>query len=223
MGYTGKLQEKQTAIKLRQKGISYRQIVKEVKVSKDTVSRWCRDIKLTPRQIEKLIQNKANGLRKGSIIGAKVNQAKRIKDEKVLMQQGITEIGTVSKRERFLIGVSLYMAEGSKTGSGIEFTNSDPSAIKFMFNWFQEFCQINKENIRCSLWLHDNLNEHYAIKFWSDFLKISPKQFGKTYLAKSKSNQIRKQIHHYGIIKIRFYNIHKLRLIKGWIAGILSA
>lgn len=222
MGYVGKIREKQLATKLREQGHSYRDITKRTNVSKDTVSRWCRDIQLSQEQINNLISNKANGLKKGSLIGAQRNKEKRMAEESELLLIGVKQVGRLSRRDRFIIGISLYMAEGSKTSAGVEFTNSDCSAVKFMVDWFQEFCQISKNQIRCSLWLHDNLDENIAKCFWSHLLNIHPEQFGKTYLSKNRHNNPRKQLHSYGIIKVRFYNIRKLRLIKGWIKGILS-
>lgn len=223
MGFSGKLKEKQKAVKLRKLGFSYREIVKKVPVSKDTISRWCRDVELTPSQIEKLIKNKTNGLKIASIKGARSNYTKRLNNERRLSDSGSRQIGSLSRRDRFLVGVSLYMAEGSKTGCGVEFTNSDPDAVKFMASWFQEFCQVSIAKLRCSLWLHSNLDENIAKGYWSNLLKIPQNQFGKTYFAKNIKNKIRKQIHPYGIIKIRFYNVNKLRLIKGWITGILTS
>jgi len=225
MGYTGKLKEKQKAIKLRKLGFSYREIVKKVPVSKDTISRWCRDVKLTPIQIQKLIENKENGLRIGSIIGAETNRLKRINSEKILLDKGIQQVGRISNRDRFISGISLYQAEGSKTNSAVEFTNSDPQTIKFMVHWFEDFCQIEKRELKCNLWLHDNLSETIAINYWTNYLEFSKSQFGKTYFAKNKINspKVRKNIHQYGIIKIRFYDTFKLRLIKGWITGILTS
>ena len=44
MGYIGKLKEKKLAIKLRRKGYSYREIQKKVKVSKGSLSLWCRGV-----------------------------------------------------------------------------------------------------------------------------------------------------------------------------------
>lgn len=222
MGYNGKLKEKETAISLRKQGFSYREIYQKVGVSKDTISRWCRDVLLTQDQINKLILNKENGLRKGSVIGALANKKKRIKSEIIFINKGIKDIGKLTKRDRFLVGVALYFAEGSKTNSSIEFTNSDPESIIFMVKWLYEFLNIKPRDLHFALWLHDNLNENIAKNYWSKLLNISTTQFNKTYFAKNKilSKKIRKNIHSYGIIKIRYYNIQKFRLIKGWIKGI---
>lgn len=141
-----------------------------------------------------------------------------------MLKKGIVQVGKVNRRDRFIAGITLYQCEGSKTGSAIEFTNADPKTIKFMTNWICSFCNIKKHNLKFSLWLHDNLDESNAIEFWCNLLKIKPSQFGKTYFAKNKTNspKIRKNIHLFGIIKIRFYSTSKLRLILGWIKGVLS-
>ncbi len=224
MGYFGKLEEKEKAKRLRKKGYSYNQIKTETGLSKDTICRCCRDIELTKKQILALNLNRKRGQILGSIRGAKTNQRRRILSEERLLKKGIKQIGTLNKREKFMLGIAFYQGEGSKTGSGVEFTNSDPDTVVFMVRWFEEFCQIGKENLKCSLWLHDNLNEKVAIKYWSDLLGVKKEQFGKTYVAKNKINskKIRKNIHKYGIIKIRYYDVLKLRLILGWIKGVLT-
>ena len=61
MGYAGKLEEKQLALRLRQKGYSYSEIKKKVPVSKDTLSRWCRDVILDCDQLETLRKKQLKG------------------------------------------------------------------------------------------------------------------------------------------------------------------
>jgi hypothetical protein len=224
MGYYGNLEKKNLIQKLRKSGHSYRDIEKITQTSKSTIGNYCQNIQLTKKQTEKLIKNKSNGLIKASLLGAKSNKDKRILQEEQLLKEGIKQVGKLSKRDKFIAGITLYQGEGSKTNNSVEFTNSHPETIKFMVKWLCEFCQIKSDQLKFSLWLHDNLNESKAIEFWCDFLKIKPSQFGKTYFAKNKINspKIRKNIHEFGIIKIRFYNSIKLRLILGWIKGVLS-
>jgi hypothetical protein len=225
MGYYGKLEEKEIAKSLRKKGYSYGKIKQITGLSKDTISRCCRDIKLTDSQIIQLDLNRQKGQTLASLKGAKTNQLRRINSEKTLLYEGIQQVGHVSNRDRFIAGISLYQAEGSKTNQAVEFTNSDPETINFMVNWFEEFCQIKRKELNCSLWLHDNLSEVRAVDYWTNYLKLSKSQFGKTYFAKNKVNipKIRKNIHQFGIIKIRYYDAFKLRLILGWIKGVLTA
>jgi hypothetical protein len=224
MGYFGNLEKKNLIQKLRQEGHSYREIEKLTKTSKSTIGNYCKNIKLSETQIQKLINNKKNGLTKATILGSQVNKNKRLLQESQLLKKGVEDVGKMSQRDRFITGIALYQGEGSKTNNSVEFTNSNPETIKFMVNWLHDFCQIELDNLKFSLWLHDNLDEKKAIEFWCDLLKIKSSQFGKTYFAKNKLNspKIRKNIHQFGIIKIRFYNSAKLRLILGWIKGVLS-
>ena len=115
MGYFGKLEEKEVAKSLRKKGYSYGKIQLATGLSKDTISRCCRDIELTQKQIKQLDLNRKKGQTLGSLKGAKSNQLKRIISEKTLLDEGIKQVGAMSRRDRFIAGISLYQAEGSKT------------------------------------------------------------------------------------------------------------
>jgi len=224
MGYYGNLEKKVLVQKLRKKGYSYREIEEKTSISKSTISKYCKNIKLTKKQTERLIKNQKNGLMKASLLGSKANKEKRLLEEKKLLKKGVEQIGNLSCRDKFIAGIALYQGDGAKTGSTLDFTNSHPETIKFMVSWFCKFCDIQKKELKFSLWLHDNLNEERAIIFWCKYLGVNQKQFRKTYFAvnKTDSKKIRKNLHEFGIIKIRFYSASKLRLVLGWIKGILS-
>lgn len=222
MGYFGKLEEKEVVINLRKKGFSYKQILKEVNVSKDTISRWCRDITLTPQQMELLLKRKLHGGEKGRLVAAKLKHNIREKEILSLSKKGIKEVGNLSKRDRFISGISLYAGEGGKTQ--LEFANSDPKIIKFMMSWFREFCEIPESKFRGAIWIHDNLDSSEAKSFWSKTTGIPKSQFFKTYLAKNKLNsrKIRKNIHQFGVFSIVASNVRVHRKILGWIAGVME-
>ena len=135
MGYAGKLEEKELALKLRRKGLSYSEIQKKVFVSKDTLSRWCRDVILTPEQLGGLRKKRLKGAERGRIIGAKKQQRDRIRRTKKLLEQGEKEVGLLSKRDRFISGIALYLGDGLKGDKGIGFSNSNPKTISFMMKW----------------------------------------------------------------------------------------
>lgn len=222
MGYYGRLEDKINAQALRRKGFSYKEIINLIPASKDTISRWCRDIKLTKKQLNRLYQSKIKGGLKGSIIGAKKQQERRIKETSELYKQGIKEIGKLTNRDEFVSGVALYAAEGTKRDRRCDFSNSDPKLIKFMVNWFLKYCHVSKEKFRGAIWLHEGLNEKKAKQFWSKLTKIPIFNFHKTYIAKNKINskKIRKNIHEYGVFSIRISNAKIHRKIMGWIAGL---
>ena len=125
MGYAGKYEEKLLAIKLRRKGFSYKEIGERIKVSKSTLSLWCRDVALTSQQAIRLANKKLSGGEKGRLIGAKRQQQTRLKRTKKLLSVGKKEVGRLSKRERFIAGIALYAGDGLKGDKNVGFANSN--------------------------------------------------------------------------------------------------
>lgn len=225
MGYSGKLKEKLKAQELRRKGYSYNEILKHVNAAKSTLSSWCKDIELTLKQMERLHERSISGQKKGSVIAARNKQLRRWAEEKRLRKIGVKEIGKLNERQRFLVGVALYAAEGGRSDrSSVKFSNSDPKMIKFMADWFREFCKVPEPKLRGALWIHDNLDEEKARRFWSNFAGIPLAQFNRSYIVRDKPNskKIRKQKHEYGVFTIRFSDVKVKRRLNGWIEGLLS-
>jgi hypothetical protein len=222
MGYAGKLDLKLKARSLRKKGLSIKDIERKLKVSRSSASIWVRDVKLTKKQLEKLYLNKRTGALKGCIIAA-MNKIKK-KDElvKKLMQEGAKEVGRLSKRDKFITGISLYFAEGEKTSGNVGFSNTDPLAIEFMTNWFRRYCKVSEEKFRCYLYIHDNLDETKAKKFWSKLTGIPLHQFRKSYIVKNNPNRLRKAKHIYGVLRVSISDVNLHRKIMGWISGIFK-
>ncbi len=224
MGYWGKLEEKGQAQKLRKQGLSYREILTQIKVSKDTISRWCRDIELTEEQKEQLTKKKKLGQQKGSIIAAENKRKIRQEKTKQIHKEAKKDIGVLSKRDKFVTGIALYAGEGNKSDGKAGFANSDPKIIRFMMDWFREFCGVPLIKFRGAIWLHEELDEGEAKEFWSGLTKIPKNQFHKTYIAKikSESKKIRKNIHKYGVFSIYFSGADTHRKIIGWILALLD-
>lgn len=224
MGYFGKLEDKLQAQELRRKGLSYKEILQTLHVSKSTISLWCRDIELTEEQKLRLLNNKEFGQRKGSQVAAYNKRIKRIKRTEKIREEAIKELGNLAHRDKFISGIALYAAEGDKTDGKGGFSNSDPKLIKFMVDWFLKFAKIPMDNLRGAIWIHEGLDERKARQFWSGLTGIPPKQFNKTYIAriKSDSKKIRKNIHQYGVFAIRFSNSAIHRRIMGWIYALFG-
>jgi len=223
MSYAGKLELKLQARDLRKKGLSVKEIQKRLKVSKSSVSLWVRDIKLTKKQLKKLYLNSSRtGALKGSIIAAMNKIRAREELTRKLLKEGMKEIGTLSKRDKFITGVAMYFAEGSKGDKNVSFSNTDPKAIKFMVGWLRNFCNVPEKKFRASLYLHDNLNERRAKQFWSKLTKIPLDQFRKSYIVRNNPNRLRKVRHIYGVLKITVSNANLHRKIMGWISGVFK-
>ncbi|MBI3559023.1 hypothetical protein HY085_01390 [Candidatus Gottesmanbacteria bacterium] len=218
MGYFGKLEEKQTVQRLRRLGWSYGKIKIKVPVSKDSISRWCRNIRLSQKQKLKLLNNKKFGQKKGSMVAAENRHRERIERIKTIRLLAKKELGRLSKRDKFIAGIAFYAAEGDKADKAGGFANSDPAIIKFMKDWFLDFLKVPMEKLHGAIWIHDNLDAEKAKQFWSNLTGIPFDHFQKTYIAKNKkhSKKIRKNIHQYGVFSLEFYDLEKQRKVIGW-------
>lgn len=225
MGYTGLLKEKQKAQELRREGWSYGQILQVINVSKNSISRWCQEIQLTEEQQKDLMSRKMYGQKKGSIVAAENKRNLRRSREEQSYLKAKEEIGPLSRRDRFISGIALYTGEGDKGRNKSAFTNSDPKLIKFMMEWFLEFCKVPQDKFRGAIWIHEGNDELEAKKFWSGLTGISKDKFHKTYVSKVKndSKKIRKNIHKHGIFSIRFSDTNIQRQILGWILALFDA
>lgn len=181
------------ARELRQKnGESIVIIAKKLKVSKSTVSLWCRDIELSQSQIQNLLDRKENGLRLGQINGALVQKNKRIKIVKQYQEEGLKEFKQVSDREYLVFGLALYLAEGAKKSRRIEFVNSDPQLISFMRQWFIKFFSVPKEHFVYRFTINETHRARVGAvtKYWSEYLGVSQSQFRKPVFVKAKHKKI---------------------------------
>lgn len=218
MGYYGKIEEKRLAQKLRKQGYSYTEIKQKVPVSKNTLSRWCRDIPLSSLQEKRLLEKKVLGQRRGSLVAANNKRIRRIQAWEITIKETKKELGAPSKRDRFIAGLALYAGEGYKTNGQCGLANADPSIILFMKDWFIEFCETPLEKFRGAVWIHANQDAEAAVAFWSQLTQIPPSQFHKTYIVQNNSDtkKVRKNIHTHGIFSLRFCDTKSYHRILGW-------
>jgi hypothetical protein len=219
-----KLKEKERAIELRRKGLSYGEILSEVPVTKASLSLWLRDVKLGNDQKKRLIE-KGN---KGRLMGGEARRAKRIKETREIKDKAIKEVKYLSRRELWLIGAALYWAEGHKErnkGSLVRLGNSDPEMIKLFLKWLMDICKIDKTNIIFRIYLHENSKNKIkeVIRYWANATGFSLDNFTKVTWKENKINTNRKNIgrDYYGLLEVEVRkSINFNRKIQGWIEGI---
>lgn len=223
-----KSKERNQALKLRQGGKSIKDIARKLNIAKSTISLWCRDIRLTPKQIQRLHYKMVRGGYKGRMIGARMQYERRIALTKKLKKQGRQRLGSISNRDLIVAGAALYWGEGSKgEKQGVRLTNSDPYVIKFMLNWFKRIWNIHNDQIILSVIInkvHKNRVDEVE-EYWSRLTKIPRTQFNRTVLIKSKNKKKYKNFPiHFGTLTIgikRSINLH--RQIMGMIDGLGAA
>lgn len=159
---------------------------------------------------------------RGSIIAAMNKKRKREEVTKRFIEEGLATVGKLSQRDSFIAGVALYFAEGNKADESVSFSNSDARSIRFMVEWMRQFCRVPEEKFRCSLYLHDNLDENRARSFWAKAADIPLAQFRKTYIVKNNRRRFRKTKHEYGVCRITVSDVNLHRKIMGWIEGLFQ-
>lgn len=209
---------------LRQQGFGIKTIAHKLNVSSSTVSLWCKDINLTSMQIKEL-ERRSHDPYYGQRLKYlhKIQQAKQ-KNILKYFNSGIKDIGSLSEKELFTAGVSLYWAEGFKSDNQVGFANSDPNMIKFFIFWLKKCCDIEAERLKIRL----GLNIQYQSKtteiqqYWVNLLNIPLSQFQKTYYQKVKWKKTYDHPENYhGVLRIRVSKSSQLlRSIYGWIEGL---
>lgn len=222
----GKNVEKQKAIELRRKGFSYGEILKKIPVAKSTLSLWLRSVGLSKRQKQRLTEKKIDAARRGG----EARKRNRIKVAEEIKNAAEKEIGNITNRELWLLGIALYWAEGNKAkdynvSQGVIFSNSDPAMIKIFLKWVREILKINDSEIKLEIYIHENSMNKVddAIKHWAKIANMSIKKFQYIYFKNNKSNTKRKNIgnDYYGLLRINIRKSTNInRKISGWISGI---
>ena len=222
-----KSKEKNKALKLRQKGESIKDIARKLKIAKSTVSLWCRDIKLTAEQIQRLHEKMVKGGYKGRMKGARMQYERRLKKVKEWEKKGVKQIQKISNRDLLIAGISLYWGEGTRKTRHLSFSNSDPEMIKFMIRFFRKVCKIEKDRFTAYIGInkiHKNRVKEVE-KYWSKITNIPREQFTKTTLIKSKNKKVYKNFFiHYGTLTIRIKKSSELYYqMIGLIQGLVKA
>lgn len=222
-----KIQEKEKAIVLRKRGKTYTDILRVIPVAKSTLGIWLKDAKLSKTENQKFTEAK----RLASLRGGQAKKKQRIEKQKFVISKSKSEVGSLSERELFLIGVALYWAEGAKEkeyspGSPLRFANGDPYMIKLFLKWLQ-YVGVSKERICFDLYLHDN-NKYRTlevIKYWAYNTGFSEKLF-RIYYKKDIPKTKRKNIGpetYFGLVRIYVKESSDLvRKINGWVEGIVA-
>jgi hypothetical protein len=222
-----KTEEKLKAIRLRKEGKTYTDILRAVPVAKSTLAIWLKEAKLSKPENQKFTEAK----RLASLRGGEAKKKQRVEKQNEIFVKAKSEIGNLSKKDLFLIGVILYWAEGSKEkeynpGSPLRFANSDPYMIKLFLDWLKEV-GVKKERICFDIYLHNNNKYRVSevIKYWSSHTNF-PKELFKVYYKKDIPKTKRKNIYpdsYFGLTRIYVKRSSDLvRKINGWIEGICN-
>ncbi|MFE7860447.1 hypothetical protein [Streptomyces sp. NPDC057403] len=179
------------ARELRLRGWTYDQIQVELGCSKSSISLWVRDL---PKPERKRTPEEASAIaRRGWEATLRLREEERQRTK----ERAKESVGGLSARELFLVGVSLYWAEGSKDKpydrrESVTFVNSDPGMIGVYLAWL-DLLQVERERLRCTVMIHENADVLGAEEYWAAL--VGPDvRFNKTTLKKHNPKTVRKNV-----------------------------
>ena len=108
----------------------------------------------------------------------------RLKQESIHNAQraAIDEMGSITSRDLFMLGLGLFIGEGTKYDQGIRFVNANPLVLRLIIRWFVEIHRIPLNNMRIRLHIYPDTDERACITFWSNFTGIPQLQFFKSVI-----------------------------------------
>lgn len=150
-----------------------------------------------------------NYMRKNNIARRTSAETQKLQFERKPMSYMPKAKLTKSEQILKLVGLSLYWAEGAKTGGDtVDIANSDERIVSLFLTMLRSIYLIDEKRLRVFLYCHVNQNPDELISFWSNKLKISKHQFTKPYVKfEFKRNKVNKMPK--GLVHIR-YNDRKL-------------
>jgi len=210
-----KIKERALAVRLRSRGLSYGEIMRQIPVAKSSLSLWLKSVPLKPEHRKRLYTKRILFLSRG----AQSQKERRQREVWEILKKAEDEINLPLPRvARQLLGAALYWAEGSKKGA-CEVTNSDPYLIAFMVKWFESIFAISPKTLKIRLNIYSQQDDLKLKKFWSQITGIPTKNFGKSFV-KPVNKDYKKNNLYYGTAQIyvpkSVDNKHK---IFGWLAA----
>lgn len=209
------VQEKALAIKMRNDGLSYRQILERIPVSKSTLSSWLGKLELSPEIQNKLFHNCNSRQEQGRIIAGQKNKERRIIRESAIKNEAKIEFDIHKTRSDFLVGVALYWAEGGKKSGVFQFINSDSEMIQYMLVWIGEYLGIPKESLKIRLFIHEPYKNENCERHWSERINIPVDSFQKT-IYKPTPHKIKIRPYYKGCLRISCGGVDLLRKVMFW-------
>ena len=208
------------AINYRKRGYSYNMISQELGLAKSTLSDWLKEIPYTP---SKKVMDRIGAARAKS---AQTRHNQKVANIFMAKKLAEKELGKLTKRDLWLLGIGLYWGEGDKfSNEGIKIMNSDPEIIKAAIKWFRKICGLSAKNFRLAIHTYPDNNISETINYWSKITGIPKKQFGKTQIdRRTNKSKKKKGKLPYGTAKLvvksngkKEFGVFLHRRIMGWI------
>lgn len=169
------------ATRLREDGYSYKMIHEQTGVPISTLSNWFSSQPFTPN-LEVI-----DRIKRGPMISGMKKHSEKMKRVGAAKAIGYRDVGEMSDRDLFMLGIGLYLGEGSKSIEAIRIANSDAAVIVIAMAWLMDCCGVPVGNLSARLHLYPDNNEADAKKYWSQITGLPLSSFQKSSIDKREN------------------------------------
>ncbi|MEV5771117.1 hypothetical protein AB0L49_07690 [Streptomyces antimycoticus] len=211
------------AREMRLQGMTYDRIQLELGCSKSSISLWVRDLPKPDRPPR--TREEASAIAKR---GWEATLRQREIERQRTKLAAAREVGELTDRELFLVGVGLYWSEGAKSKphnptERATFINSDPDMIQLYLAWLS-LLGVEPERLRYRVMIHESALVADAERYWAEAIGADITALERTTLKKHNPKTVRKNVGegYRGCLVVRVLKSADLyRRIEGWWYGIV--
>lgn len=140
-------------------------------VSKGTLSEWLSRVPYVP--------NAEVRARIGKARAVSVQAQQKRKHQSLALAEAMSakDIPTLTKKDLLMLGLGVYIGEGSKTGGITRVVNASPLVIRLTLRWFKEIFGVSTRNFKVRIHLYPDSDVTETLRYWSRQLGIPLTQF----------------------------------------------
>jgi transcriptional regulator with XRE-family HTH domain len=197
-----KVAERDLARRLRrEQGLPIKTIAATIGVSSSSVSRWVRDIELTPEHAAALRDANPiyNRQRSGTARSSANARARRVAAQQAGAR--LAQAGDPLHQH----GCMLYWAEGARSRNQLAFTNSDPEMVELFVHFLRRCYGVSDERIalRVNVHLGNGLTLEEIEAWWLQRLGLPPGSLRRAMVNRpSRISQRKRRTLPYGTVRI---------------------
>ena len=181
---------------LRRFGLSYGEIMELIEVKKSTLATWCRDVKLTEKQIAAIKERRAQ------IPGIPRDTNWRRRAEiRELREVARSLVPELADDPLWIAGLVMYWAEGAKTRNQVSMANADPRALRLFILWIQTYLSPGAR-FSIQLHLHEGNDDRAAKEYWRSETGLLEANFHKTFIKPQGTGHRKNHLEH-GICTVK--------------------
>jgi transposase-like protein len=196
-------------------GAPIKEIARRVGVAPSSVSRWVRDIKLTPPQEQELLRRNPAYNRQ---LSGTAKQAANRRAERIAYQDAGRRLASRGEGCH-VAGCMLYWAEGEKDRNAVRFSNSDPEMVRFFVSFLKTYFDLQDDEIRITCYLFaDHVERQREIElFWLNVARLPEHSLCKSYVNVYSKYSKKKRINKlpYGTVRVTVTRTRVIQSIYG--------